>query len=203
MKLSKISLLVILFSFVLVGCVRSTDRKSESKVIENLPEVIRDTIIVRDTVAVVKEEVKAVEEEVKQEVKEEKPAQKVTSTTASTKRTARDERNDYDAANSGFFDNYKENFKGDPNEGISDEPIRKVISSSNADELERKKEAILKSLDALEQKNEQEKARFEELEKEREAYNQKAIEEAKAKQAELDKKKKAKTLDTDLLLKKK
>ena len=199
MKFIKL-LLVISLSVMMVGCIEriSTNKNADAAYIENAPRVIRDTIVIRDTV---------MKENVAEVVDVETP--KVTSrTTTPSYSNSGSHRNDdvYDGSNSGFFDNYRSNYQGDPNAGVSNEPTKKVVKTGNADEIERKKAAIEQSLNLLEQRNEQEQQRYNELEKERQEFNDKAVQDAKAQQKKQQQQKtttpRSKTLDTNLLLNK-
>lgn len=191
-------LLIISLSVMMVGCIEriSSNRNLDAAYIDNAPRVIRDTIVVRDTI--VKENVAEVAQQV-----ETSHVPRATAAPNYNEGRSRDN-DDYDAGNSGFFDTYRSSYKGDPNAGISNVPTKKVVKTGNADELERKKAAIEQSLNLLEKRNEQEQQRYQEMEKERQAFNEKAVQDARKEQQKQQGQKqqqpKSKTLDTNLLL---
>lgn len=200
MKLFRL-LLIISTSVMMMGCIEriSTNKKMESAY-ENAPRIIRDTIIIRDTV--VREDVA--------EVEKVEPAQEPTVRRSSNTATTTYRRNDddIDRSNSGFFDQYRESYAGDPNAGIEQRATKRVVQKGNAEEVERQRREMQESINLLEKRNAQEVQRQKELEREREAYNAKAVEDAKKQQEQQRQKQqqqntgtRGKTLNTDLTLK--
>lgn len=198
MKLFRL-LLITSLSITAIGCIErvKTNKNSDAAYIENTPRVIKDTIIIRDTI---------VKGNVAEDPVVEMPKETVTSRPLSySDRNDRRSEDDYDGSNSGFFDNYRNQYQGDPNAGISNTPTQKVVKTGNAEEIERKKASIEQSLNLLEQRNELEQQRYQELEKERQTFNEKAVQDAKEQQKKQQNQKqkatpRGKTLDTNILL---
>lgn len=199
-------ILILAVSVSLMSCIKRTVKNDglNANTIEALdgPRVIRDTIIKE---IIIEKQVEPAVDIVQQEVEQPKPVVTKPATTATTSTKSRyEDRNDnYDRGNSGFFDKYQQNYDGDPNRNLK---TTTRIVDDGSDDVNRKKEVIEKSLDALEKKNQQQKEEYERYERERQAANAKAIQDAKAaneaqQKAQQQKANKGKTLDTDLLLK--
>lgn len=191
-------LLMILSVFIALttSCIKRIPKteKVDAQAIESMegPKVIRDTII--KEVIVEKEIIDVDTEDIVQTQTVAKPAA-VTRTPASRATGSKgDDR--YDPNNSGFFDAYQQNYKGDPNRNL--QPTRRVVTKDNSGDLERQKAELAKSLDKLEEVNKAEKERQAQLERERQALNQQIMQ--KAREEQQNQKPRGKTLDTDLLL---
>lgn len=203
MKLTKL-LIILSFVFVVMSCIERQPRKDyDANVIgsvDNVPRVIRDTIVIRDTVVKEARDVAQIQEPAPAPLKA-----KVGSRVDGFKV----EQDDYDRSNSGFFDQYLEDYKGDPNK--DKKPTTTTTTTvktikSDVNDIERKKDAIERSLELLEQKNQQEQERYDQLEKERQDFNEKSLREAREEQKKQTQQKsqpRGKTLDTDLFLNKK
>lgn len=196
MKLISKIILIVSILMVQISCIERAKKTTENEIIKAVEETTiketkeepKDSVIQSvtpvDTI-VKKEEPPVVAPETP---KTSQPARQTTSTY-----TRRDD-DRIDRGNSGFFDEYKKDYKGDPNENLK--PIVKVVESKEAI---RQKEVLEKKIDKLEQINQEQLENQQRINKAIDEYNQKAIEETKAKQEEITKPQ-GKTLDTDLLL---
>lgn len=197
MRLIKL-FLILAVSVSLMSCIKRTVKNNglNSNMIESLdgPRVIRDTIIKE---IIIEKEVEPAIDIVQQQVEQPKTTARTSSTSASSSSRYEDRNDNYDRGNSGFFDEYQSTYTGDPNR--NKKPITRIVDDG-ADDIDRKKEAIAKSLNVLEKRNQQQQQEYELMEKERQAANARAIEKAKQEQRNQQQKPKPKTLDTDLLL---
>lgn len=203
MRLIKLILILAVSTVSLMSCIKRTTPKdgSRASTIESLdgPRVIRDTIIKE---IIVEKEVESITTDIVLE--QPKPtAPKPAYSSSNARSTSASDRNDnYDRSNSGFFDQYQNNYQGDPNRNL--QPTTRIVNEEDElDEIQRKKDAIEKSIEQVERINQQQIEDYERYERERQAANAKAIEKAKEEQRKQNEKKakpKGKTLDTDLLL---
>lgn len=191
---------LLLVTVLYTSCIERVQKVNPQSNLIDEPKVIRDTVV-----RVIYDTVKVVEPVIPVEPVAPQPVQRTTSSVSRSSYTPEIE--DYDGTNSGFFDQYRSSFQGDPNAGIQQTTVvKKVVKTEgpSEDEIERQKEAIARSLDLLEQRNAQEKLRYQQMEQERKAYNEQAIKDAKAAAAQQKtgsaQQTEAKTLDTNLLL---
>lgn len=196
MRLFKLLMILSVFVSLTTSCIKRIPKteKVDAQVMESMegPKVIRDTIIKE---VIVEKDIINVDTE---DIVQTKPIAKPTTITHTpATRTTRSKGDDrYDPNNSGFFDRYQQNYKGDPNKDL--QPTRRVVTKDNSGDLERQKAELARSLDKLEEANNAEKERQAQLERERQALNQQIMQKAKEEQQNL--KPRGKTLNTDLLL---
>lgn len=196
MRLFKLLMILSVFVSLTTSCIKRIPKteKVDAQVMESMegPKVIRDTII--KEVIVEKDIINVDTEDIVQTQPVAKPAATTHTTATRTTGSKGDDR--YDPNNSGFFDRYQQNYKGDPNKDL--QPIRRVVTKDNSGDLERQKAELARSLDKLEEANNAEKERQAQLERERQALNQQIMQ--KAKEEQQNQKPRGKTLNTDLLL---
>lgn len=198
MRLFRLLLILSVFISLTTSCIKRIPKteKVDAQAIESMegPKVIRDTII--KEVIVEKEIINVDTEDIVQTQTVAKPTAITHTPTSRTTNSKGDDR--YDPNNSGFFDRYQQNYKGDPNRDLK--PTRRVVTKDNSGDLDRQKAELSKSLDKLEEANKAEKERQVQLERERQALNQQLMQKAREEQQNQKPKPRGKTLDTDLLL---
>lgn len=190
MRLINVFLILSMLGTLATSCIKRIpkENRTDATVIDYMdgPRVIRDTII-KEVVIERGIEIEDTEDIV--QVQQPKP----TSRAAASSTPRNDDR--YDRNNSGFFDQYQQNYQGDPNRNLK--PTTRVVGSDNSREIQ----AIEKTLERLEKENQVGLERQQEIEQERQRVNQQILENAREQENTQRQRQKpqGKTLDTDLL----
>lgn len=201
-------LLLLSLPMMHISCIEISKKGSElnSSMIQPVeePRVIRDTIV-REVVVL--DTIYTKEEEVSPKSKVVAPAPK---TSVSTSSRTYNERDGYDRSNSGFFDEYRNSYKGDPNKDLK--PITKTVRSVSTEVIEAQKEELEKQIEQLEEANKKQKEHEKAINQNIKKYNEKVTKSVDEYNRQVDERNRQSsqrntqqssgknTLDTDLLL---